>query len=470
MSTSQIKHPLKRFPLAALALGLAMAEPASAVETININQMNFNGLYTATGTIDLTTTGSVFTSVDPFFNAHWTATVQTVFTSSGTWAGTSPQGAFSYQFTLNTAAGDVAAVGTYFDWNGNYGIPVLTVFNCGSGNPGDQCTGTSHPMATPPFPGQQPGFNGPVGSAGSDIRTTATVGGNNVVINVVSYLQSVDSSLNLDPASLSITAGPALGTVTVNNATGEITYQPPANATDECKSDQLSYTINNTAVNPVVPVTAKIFVDIGPSGALCEKNGLTVTPGPTDTDGDARVTLSELLSAGVGSDSAVITACVGGCFDYSVTGVAPGGTATLVLELDEPIPPVPKLRKWDGSAWGDFVENASNTVASAAKVNGVCPTSKYSTGLLPGNECLQITIQDGGPNDTDGAANGTIVDPLGVGKELIPAADTPLGSTFGGGAGCALAKGPAPWTQHLEWLLLALTGAAAGMSRRLRRH
>ncbi|MFK8017910.1 MAG: choice-of-anchor U domain-containing protein [Gammaproteobacteria bacterium] len=35
--------------------------------------------------------------------------------------------------------------------------------------------------------------------------------------------------------------------------------------------------------------------------------------------------------------------------------------------------------------------------------------------------CVQLTIEDGGPNDTDGEANGTIVDPGGVGR----IADTP---------------------------------------------
>ena len=146
----------------AIAAALGTTAAQAAVTAIDITQMNFNGVYAANGTIDLAGASGVFTSVDPFFGAHWTATVQTVFSSSGTWAGTSPQGTFSYQFTVDTAAGDVAAVGTYFDWNTNTGIPVLTVFNCGAGNLGDACVGTSLPMATPPFSGQSPGFNGVV--------------------------------------------------------------------------------------------------------------------------------------------------------------------------------------------------------------------------------------------------------------------------------------------------------------------
>ena len=149
----------------AIAAALGTTAAQAAVTAIDITQMDFNKLYNATGTIDLAGASGSFTSVDPFYGSHWTATVQTVFTSSGTWAGTAPIGGgspFSYQFTVDTAAGDVAAVGTYFDWNGNYGIPVLTVFNCGAGNLGDACTGTSLPMVTPPFPSQKPGFNGQV--------------------------------------------------------------------------------------------------------------------------------------------------------------------------------------------------------------------------------------------------------------------------------------------------------------------
>ena len=40
--------------------------------------------------------------------------------------------------------------------------------------------------------------------------------------------------------------------------------------------------------------------------------------------------------------------------------------------------------------------------------DGVCPPSGsnlYSSGLTVGHLCLQLTIQDGGANDADGARN-----------------------------------------------------------------
>jgi len=42
--------------------------------------------------------------------------------------------------------------------------------------------------------------------------------------------------------------------------------------------------------------------------------------------------------------------------------------------------------------------------------DGVCPQSGsnlYSSGLTVGHLCLQLTIQDGGANDADGARNYT---------------------------------------------------------------
>ncbi len=147
------------------ALSMAMGSVANAaVTSVNITQMNFNGLFAATGTLSSDGTG-VMTSVDPFFNAHWTATAQTFFDATGTtttWAGTSGQGAYNYQFTLNPGQ---IAWGTMFDWNGNVGIPVLNIMDCGvNAVVGDACVGTGTPMQTAPFPGQAPAFNGVVAS------------------------------------------------------------------------------------------------------------------------------------------------------------------------------------------------------------------------------------------------------------------------------------------------------------------
>ena len=142
----------------ASTLGVATTAPAA---TITIEEMVFGGSYVATGTLNDAGTGQI-NSYDPFSFFPWTATQQNWFdthSSTITWAGgtsTGAIGAFTYTFHLT---GNQVAAGTYFDWNTNLGIPILTIFDCPVSG-GGACTGNTLPMVTNPFPGAQPGFNG----------------------------------------------------------------------------------------------------------------------------------------------------------------------------------------------------------------------------------------------------------------------------------------------------------------------
>jgi hypothetical protein len=142
----------------ALTLGGAAASQAA---TITITGMNFNGVYAASGTLNSAGNG-VMNSVDPFFGGPWTATQQNWFdthSSTLSWSGGTSTGAiadFSYTFHLT---GNQVAVGTFFDWSVNIGIPVLTIFDCPETG-GGACTGNSLGMAAGPFPGQKPQFVG----------------------------------------------------------------------------------------------------------------------------------------------------------------------------------------------------------------------------------------------------------------------------------------------------------------------
>ena len=41
-------------------------------------------------------------------------------------------------------------------------------------------------------------------------------------------------------------------------------------------------------------------------------------------------------------------------------------------------------------------------------------------GLMEiGDDCLQLVIEDGGPNDADGVANGVVIDPSGIAEKFI---------------------------------------------------
>jgi hypothetical protein len=112
-------------------------------------------------------------------------------------------------------------------------------------------------------------------------------------------------------------------------------------------------------------------------------------------------------------------------FDFTLTGLAVGASYDLVLPLSQAIPEDAVYRKLTDNGWVDFVEDANNAVHSAT-VSGNCPDTNsdlWEAGLVPGSNCLKLTIQDGSLNDTDGLENGTVEDPSGI--AVVKATPTP---------------------------------------------
>jgi len=110
---------------------------------------------------------------------------------------------------------------------------------------------------------------------------------------------------------------------------------------------------------------------------------------------------------------------VGGLFDFIAYGLPKAGqTYDIVLPQRLPIPANAVYRKYTvEKGWFDFTLDASNSYSSSAGDMGFCPPpadSSWTTGLTEGHWCVRLTIEDGGPNDDDGEANGSIVDPGGV--------------------------------------------------------
>ena len=67
--------------------------------------------------------------------------------------------------------------------------------------------------------------------------------------------------------------------------------------------------------------------------------------------------------------------------------------------------------------WTSFVVDANNQLHSAPGSAGYCPPpgdTQWTSGLTAGNHCVQLTLEDGGPNDADGLVNASIVDPGAV--------------------------------------------------------
>jgi formylglycine-generating enzyme required for sulfatase activity len=145
-----------------------------------------------------------------------------------------------------------------------------------------------------------------------------------------------------------------------------------------------------------------------------------------------------LLDAEVLGQSALPPNPLGLVFPFGLTGLviqvqAPGDAATVTITLPQPLEPQIRLLRFDpsaagGQAWSDISHHPN------------------VTGLFDGDATYQVTLADGGFGDSDGLANGLIVDPQG------PAGDLPGIPTLG------------------EWaaVLLAAFMAASGLRRRSR--
>jgi Zn-dependent metalloprotease len=124
-------------------------------------------------------------------------------------------------------------------------------------------------------------------------------------------------------------------------------------------------------------------------------------------------------------------------FDFTLSGLAVGASYELVLPLSQVIPEDAVYRKLTDNVWVDFVEDANNAVHSAT-VSGNCPDANsdlWEAGLVPGGNCLKLTIQDGSSNDTDGLENGTVEDPSGIAVVKATPTPTPTPTTPSSGGG-----------------------------------
>jgi hypothetical protein len=164
---------------------------------------------------------------------------------------------------------------------------------------------------------------------------------------------------------------------------------------------------------------------VGDSGQVIQSDvGTTIALGDTAlADGNNEVGIDE-SDVGTQDEDWIY---LGGLVDFEVSGAQAGASYNIVLPLSSAVPEDAVLRKFidDNVGWQAFVENATNAVSSATAASGTCPESgsaSYTAGLVLGATCIQLMIEDGGPNDADGAADGTVTDPSGVG---VPAIGTP---------------------------------------------
>jgi hypothetical protein len=114
---------------------------------------------------------------------------------------------------------------------------------------------------------------------------------------------------------------------------------------------------------------------------------------------------------------------IGGIYDFIAYGLPEQGQSySLVIPQRAPVPANAAYRKYsEQNSWNAFVSDAKNTLSSSPGERGYCPPpgdASWTPGLTEGHWCVQVEVEDGGPNDADGVANGAIVDPGGVAVQL----------------------------------------------------
>jgi VCBS repeat-containing protein len=153
---------------------------------------------------------------------------------------------------------------------------------------------------------------------------------------------------------------------------------------------------------------SQVFLVEGESG-VCLRKGATVA---NNNSGGLELSPDE-----VQNDEETLN--VGGIFDFIAYGLPQAGQSyNLVLPQRLPIPANALYRKFTPvNGWVDFVVDVNNQFSSSQGGFGFCPPpgdASWTIGLSEGHWCVQLTIEDGGPNDDDGSANRSIDDPGGV--------------------------------------------------------
>jgi hypothetical protein len=190
-----------------------------------------------------------------------------------------------------------------------------------------------------------------------------------------------------------------------------------------------------------------MFAAQGDTYLIRTEPGLSLKLGETalaaGSDG-ALVSTSDIANygGGEGQPGANATDTVpntGGYSDFEITGLQQAGQSVrVVLPQLAPLPVGAVFRKYDPvTGWRNYSVDVANGIASALGSPGVCPPpgdNTYTPGLTVGNNCIQLTIQDGGPNDADGVVNYTVKDPSGIAKASVTAStsSTPPASSGGG--------------------------------------
>ena len=212
--------------------------------------------------------------------------------------------------------------------------------------------------------------------------------------------------------------------------------------------------------------------DEGTAAAQADEGVSIVIGDVANSSGNAGIGITEeQLATTSGGDDADYD-YPAGILDFEVQDLAePGTSFRIVIPLAAAVPEGGVLRKFtEANGWNDFVVDDNNAVASALGEDGACPdlgSELYVAGLTAGDTCMQLTLQDGGPNDADGEVNGSYKDPSGI-AEATPVQVVEINadgyrSRKKVGGGCSVVEG----SSDAGLLVLMLLGLAGLLRRRI---
>ena len=246
-----------------------------------------------------------------------------------------------------------------------------------------------------------------------------------------------------------VSSAPTLAASTDSDGDG---IDDQTEGTADTDRDGIPDYLDNITANNVVPeaaaVTDAFLLECDP-GVQCRLGRFA----QAGRSGGARLNQQDIAEQEELIDDTDFT-LAGDLFDFEIADLPIGGqSVSVVIPLQEPIPENGVYRKLSDSGWSTFVEDASNSLHSSSGELGFCPppgATEWQPGLVPGHLCLQLTIEDGGPNDADGIANANVEDPGGIAVQ-----NTQTVNTRGGGG----SVGP---------LLVLLLGGLAWANRKKR--
>jgi large repetitive protein len=281
---------------------------------------------------------------------------------------------------------------------------------------------TATAVVTDPNPGDTHSFNW----AGTDSRLSDTDGNatnNTFVFDPAGQaglrkleVVTTDSAGGVDTSHLYFLIVPSLPTLDAGTDTDEDGVDDLTEGTSDTNSNGIPDYLDNMPSSNVLPQviisTTSYLIECDP-GVLCGIGQFALG----GDSGGVQILNDELgVTEGLVADEDFEPA--GGIFDFVIRDLPTAGQSVrIVIPQQAPIPANAVYRKFMGGEWVNFVENADNTLHSAPGNPGYCPPpgdDTWAPGLVEGYLCVQLSIQDGGPNDADGIVNSAIADPGAV--------------------------------------------------------